>query len=115
WAMAAQGRFGPGIAKMREGLASTSATGAEMGLPYFIALLGEALAAAGDLPGGLAELDRALEIAAGNGARFQISELLRLKAELLLREPSNDPGMAERLLREAITAAHEQGARLPKL
>ncbi len=115
WAMAAQGRFGPGIAKMREGLASTSATGAEMGLPYFIALLGEALAAAGDLAGGLAELDRALEIAAGNGARFRISELLRLKAELLLREPSNDPGMAERLLREAITAAHEQGARLPKL
>jgi predicted ATPase len=86
-----------------------------MGLPYFIALLGEALAAAGDVAGGLAELDRALEIARGNGARFQISELLRLKAELLLREPSNDPGVAEGLLREAVTAAHEQGARLPEL
>ena len=46
WALAEEGHGGPGIARMQEGLAAIRATGAEMGLPYFMALLG-----AGQRPG----------------------------------------------------------------
>jgi DNA-binding SARP family transcriptional activator/predicted ATPase/ABC-type thiamine transport system ATPase subunit len=115
WAMTARGDLHAGIARMREGLAATAATGAEMGLPYFIALLGEALAAAGEIEAGLAEVERALAAALDNGALFQYPELLRIKGELLLRRADPDRSAAEALFRTAIEAAQGQGARLPQL
>jgi predicted ATPase len=113
WALVQLGELDEGIARMREGVAGTSATGAEMGLPYFMALLGEALAKAGRPDEGLAEIERALATADRHGARFQISEMLRLKGELLAML-SNLPA-AQACYRQAIAAADQQGAKLPKL
>ena len=115
WAMTAQGDLHAGIARMREGLAATAATGAEMGLPYLIALLGEALAATGEIVAGLAEVERALTAALENGALFQYSELLRLKGELLLRKTHPDRAEAKALFHNAVETAQRQGARLPQL
>jgi predicted ATPase len=115
WAMAEGGDPEAGIARMQDGSAGVAATGAEMGLPYFVALLGEAHAKAGRPEEGLAEIERALAMAEGNGARFQLPEVLRLKGGLLLRRPEPDRAAAEACFREAIAAARAQGARLPEL
>lgn len=115
WALVQLGELDEGIARMREGLEGTSATGAEMGLPYFVALLGEALGRAGRPEAGLAEVRRALATAERHGARFQISEMLRLKGDLLSVVGKSNGAQAQACYREAIAAADEQGAKLPKL
>jgi predicted ATPase len=115
WALAQLGELDEGIARMREGVEGTSATGAEMGLPYFMALLGEALGRAGSPDAGLAEIEHALATAERNGARFQLPEMLRLKGELLAMLSRSNRAQAQACYREAIAAADEQGAKLPKL
>ncbi len=115
WALAEQGEVADGIASMNRGLSGISATGAEMGLPFFIALLGDAYAKSGDVARGLAEIDRALATANQNGAHFQLPEMLRLKGDLLLRQTDPDATAAEQCLREALQVAQRQGAKLPEL
>lgn len=115
WALVQLGEVEEGIDRMREGVKGTSATGAEMGLPYFAALLGEALGRAGRPEAGLQEIERALATAERNGARFQISEMLRLKGELLATLSKSNRAQALACYRGAIATADEQGASLPKL
>ncbi len=115
WALAALGDLDAGIARMRDGLAAISATGAEMGMPYFLALLGEALAKSGDPDAGLAEIERALDFADTRGQRFQYSEILRIKGDLSLMLSDGRADEAEPLFREAIDVAQRQGAKLPQL
>jgi len=115
WALTKIGDLDEGIARMQSGLAATTATGAEMGNPYFMALLGEALGKAGRPGAGLAEIERALSMAKLRGARFQFSEILRLKGELALMRSKSGLAEAEALFRESIEVADRQGAKLPKL
>jgi len=100
---------------MREGLAAIRATGAEMGLPYFLALLGEMLGKAGQPDLGLIEIEHALAGAQQRGQYFQHSEVLRLKGELLLMLSKSRRREAEASFRDAIKVAHRQRARLPHL
>ncbi|HSK39877.1 MAG TPA: AAA family ATPase, partial [Arenibaculum sp.] len=115
WALAEQGRPSAGIAKMEEGLDAIQATGAEMGISYFIGLLGEAYARTGRVSDGLRKIDLAQEAASRHGANFQLPEILRLKGELLLM--GSDPAIAaaERSFHEALSAARAQDARLSEL
>jgi DNA-binding SARP family transcriptional activator/predicted ATPase len=115
WALAELGDLDGGIAQMNEGLAAISATGAEMGFPYFVALLGEALGKAGKPEAGLVELDRALATANERGARFQLSEMLRVKGDLLALLSKARLQEANACFREAINVAQRQGAKLPQL
>jgi DNA-binding SARP family transcriptional activator len=115
WATAELGDLDGGIARMRDGLAALSATGAEMGLPYYIALLGEALGKAGKPEAGLGEIERALAIADQRGGNFQRSEILRLKGELLTTLSKTRLPEAKACYREAVELADKQGARVPKL
>src|SRR5262249_6819914 len=94
WAVAAQGGIVDGKPLMRKGLEAISATGAEMGLPYFAALLGEALGKSGRPEDGLDQIERALCIVEKNNACFQLSEIQRLKGELLMMRPKRDAGNA---------------------
>jgi DNA-binding SARP family transcriptional activator/predicted ATPase len=115
WALAELGDLDEGIASMRDGLAAISATGAEMGLPYYVALLGEALGKAGKPEAGLREIDRALAIANRHGGNFQRSEILRLQGDLLAMLSKARLPEAEACYRQAIEVADKQGAKLPKL
>lgn len=115
WALSELGELDEGIARMREGLAATSATGAEMGLPYFVALLGEALGKAGKPDEGLREVERALSTAKEHNARFQFSEILRLKGELLLMLSKSNGDTVKACFCESLETADKQGARLAKL
>ena len=115
WALAELGDLDGGIARMGDGLAAISATGAEMGVPYLLALLGEALGRAGKPDAGLVEIDRALSMAYGRDQHFQLSEILRLKGHLLAMLSKSRLDEAEACFREAINVAERQGAKLPKL
>ena len=115
WALTELGDLDGGIARMNEGLGGISASGAEMGLPYFLALLGEARAKTGKPDAGLVEIDRALSTAHERGQGFQLSEVLRLKGELLAMVSKSMRREAEACLHEAIDVAQKQGAKLPRL
>src|SRR5271169_5776713 len=69
WAEAQRGEATTGIARIRDGMAATEATGARSFTPFYLALLAEALALAGKIEKGLAALDDALATAAVSGER----------------------------------------------
>jgi DNA-binding SARP family transcriptional activator/predicted ATPase len=115
WSLAQTGDLDEGIERMREGISAISATGAEMGLPYFHALLGEALGRAGKPEAGLVEIERALAAVNQHGGRFQLSEMLRLKGELLATRQLAQRNEALATLHEAVALAQRQGASLPGL
>jgi class 3 adenylate cyclase/predicted ATPase len=115
WALTELGEPENGIVHMREGLAAISATGAEMGLPYFEALLGEALARAGRPDEGLQTIEQAISRADRHGTHFQFPEMLRMKGELLLMLSSANEAEARACFTGAMEAAEGQGAHLPRL
>jgi hypothetical protein len=63
----------------------------------------------------LATIDAAIESAERNGARFQLSELLRMRAEVLDQGRRRDNDEIELALRAAIESARSQGALMSEL
>ncbi len=111
WALAAEGRPQEGVGDMRQGLASVRATGALTHVPYFLALLAEGYALAGQTEEGLAMLAEALDLIERTAERTWEAEIHRLKGELLLmRSPGARPE-AERGLERALATARRQGAK----
>jgi predicted ATPase len=109
WADAQSGEATTGIARIRDGIAATEATGTRS--VFFLALLAEALALAGKIEEGLAALDDALVTAAISGERGWSAEIHRLCGELTGRLPHPDPAKAEVSFRTAIAITCEQGTR----
>ena len=109
WADAQSGEATTGIARIRDGIAATEATGTRS--VFFLPLLAEALALAGKIEEGLAALDDALVTAAISGERGWSAEIHRLCGELTGRLPHPDPAKAEVSFRTAIAIACEQGTR----
>ena len=64
---------------------------------------------------GLREIDRALAMANRHGASFQLSEILRVKGDLLLALGRPRLGEVKACYREAMEVANKQGAKLSKL
>jgi predicted ATPase len=93
------------ISQLRQGLADLQATGAALRLPYYLALLAEVSAQAGQIQTGLTTLDEALAVASKNEEHWHEAELYRLKGELLLQAE------AENYFQKAITIARRQGAK----
>jgi TolB-like protein/predicted ATPase/DNA-binding winged helix-turn-helix (wHTH) protein/class 3 adenylate cyclase/Tfp pilus assembly protein PilF len=102
-----------GMALLRSGLAAHRATGAELWMPHFLALLAEACEIAGEIEEGLTLLDDALGLAERTGARWFAAELNRQKGRLLLRQ--GQPATAEELYRKALGIAREQEAKMWEL
>jgi TOMM system kinase/cyclase fusion protein len=111
WALAEQGQSAEGIAQMRQGIAAWRATGAELQLPYYLALLVEAYRRAGQAEEGLRVLAEALTAVRNTGERQHEAELYRLKGELRLKQDVPDEPEAERCLRQAIDVACQQQAK----
>jgi predicted ATPase len=84
WALGAQGQREEGIAQMQQGLAAWRASGAEVGLPQYLALLAELYGKTGRAAEGLALVDEALMIADRTEEKLHEAELWRIKGELLL-------------------------------
>jgi class 3 adenylate cyclase/predicted ATPase len=85
WALVEQGKE-EGLVQIRQGLATWSATGAEMSLLYFLILLAEAYRKAGQAEEGLSTLSEALTLVNRTGERFYEAELYRLRGELTLQQ-----------------------------
>jgi predicted ATPase len=101
-----------GLPDLRVALAEFKASG--LGAPYTSAFFGEladGLGRAGEIAQGLVVIDDTLERAARNEERWCISELMRIKGELLLRGNASNAGpLAEELFRQGLDCARGQGA-----
>jgi predicted ATPase len=102
-----------GISLLRSGSNAYRATGAEVMMPYYIALLAGACEIAGQIGEGLTLLDEALQIVERTGERWFAAELNRHKGKLLLRQGQSEA--AEDLYRKALGIAREQEAKLWEL
>jgi predicted ATPase/energy-coupling factor transporter ATP-binding protein EcfA2 len=105
-----QGKLEAGLALLENGLKAYRATGAGLGLPYYLSLLAEACIRARRFSDAQLALDEALALVEKNDEHFQEAELLRLRGELFLAE-SGDQTMAEDCFRRAIEIARRQQSR----
>jgi predicted ATPase len=111
WALTAQGRWEEGLAQMQQGLTDWRATGAEIWRPYFLTLLAEAYATAGQIEAGLSAVDEALMVAHTMGEHWWDAESHRLKGEGLQRQVVPDEQQAEACFQQALDIARQQQAR----
>jgi predicted ATPase len=102
-----------GILLLRSGSIAFRATGAELFMPHYIALLAAACEIAGQIEEASTLLDEALQIAERTGERWLAAELNRHKGQLLLRQGHTEA--AEELYRKALRIAEEQEAKLWEL
>src|SRR5262249_44856715 len=109
WALAAQGQREEGITAIQQAIAARQAMGAEVGRPWFLALLAEAYGRAGQTEAGLAVLAEALPAGHGTGECWWEAEIYRLKGELLQAVP--DAPQAEACFQQALTVARHQQAK----
>ena len=113
WALTEQGQDAEGLAQMRQGLADLRATGAEIRLPLYLALLAEAYGKVGQSADGLTLLEEALAQAQRKGEYWQDAELYRLQGELLLAESKGRGAevTAEECFHQALSVARRQQAK----
>jgi class 3 adenylate cyclase/predicted ATPase len=103
WATAELGRTAAGVSTIAAGLTAYRATGAELMVPYFAALLGEARLRDGNREGARAMLDEGLVVAREHSISFYAPELLRLLGRI-----DGEAGANSR--REAIEWSSRTGA-----
>jgi class 3 adenylate cyclase/predicted ATPase len=122
WVLAEQGQGEAGIAQMDQGMAAYRATGSQLGLPHYLALLAEAYAKVGHTEVAGKALAEALLVVHRTGGRYYEAELYWLKAELLRwqsRESGSQPvptqEEVEAWLCQALDLARQQGAKLVEL
>jgi predicted ATPase len=111
--LAVGGSIEEAISRMRWGLATKRATGAEIKVPYYLGLLAEAHRRANRTADGMSLLNEALELVERTDERWYEAELYRLMAEALITK--SDRHDAERWLCRALRTAQKQGARLWEL
>jgi serine phosphatase RsbU (regulator of sigma subunit) len=99
-----------GLRLLENGLQAYRATGAQLGLPYYLSMLADAWIRAGRFAEAENALSEAIALADKNDERFQEAELYRLKGELLLAQ-SNDQTGAEEWFSRSIGTAERQGSK----
>ena len=110
WALAEQGEIEVGMAEMNQGLEIYKMTGAELLMPYWLALLAETNAKARKYKRSLSLVAEALELADKTEEHFWKADLLRLKGELLQRQKAAAEKI-ERCYRQAIEVSKKQNAK----
>ena len=104
-----RGQFGAGSALLRSALENCDKSGWTICYPEFLGVLAEGLSGLGELADALLIADQALERAKEGGECWYLAELLRIKGELLLQEPSGNSA-AEACFYDARDVAQKQGA-----
>jgi hypothetical protein len=110
WAGFALGNHLDGLKEMEDGIAAIKATGAGLGLPYFMAVYGDACSCCGRHDIGLATVEQAVARARETGALLQLPEMIVIRSDILQRQGSLDAREKERSLREALEVARSQEA-----
>ena len=115
WAIAARGQAVEGIAEIHGGIAAVQPTGVRIRRPYYLAMLAEASAWAGEIEQGLTALVDAARIAEETGERRWEAEIYRLTGELTLAGPGGDGTEAEGWFQRALDVAGCQSAKCLEL
>jgi predicted ATPase len=110
WCQTRLGHPDEGIKQMEAGLMAFEATGAGIVLPFFLALLGEAMGRAGRKAEGLECLAQAWARTEQGGERWHEAELHRIRGDLLASGPEADPAQARLCYMQALAVAQTQGA-----
>ncbi|HEX2375510.1 MAG TPA: AAA family ATPase [Actinomycetota bacterium] len=113
WARAVTGA-GDGVEQLRGGLAAYLATGAELDHPYYLGLLGDALAAGGGAAEGLEVVEQAIRMVGTARPFYYLPELHRLRGDLLALD-GRRAGPAAEAYGQAMELAAGHGARSPEL
>ena len=108
WARAAVGDVPAGLAQLREGLSGMRRLGAEVRLPYYLALLAETLGRAGLVGEALASLSTGFAFASKNSEQWAVAELHRVQGDLLAAQGKREP--ARDSFRRGIEAARRSGS-----
>src|SRR5262249_45144836 len=111
WALVQQGQAQEGIEQLHQSLRAHRATGAELGQPYYLALLAEAHGTMGQPEAGLTALAEALARVDTTGERWYESEIYRLKGALLLQQSSYNSTEAASCFHHALDIARNQQAK----
>ena len=85
WAEAELGNAQRGIEQMQRGIAAYEAAGAKLWSSYYLQLLADQLVKAGRVEEGQAIIAKALTYAEQSGETFSLSELYRIKGELIIK------------------------------
>ncbi len=109
WARAAQGDAEPGLLQLRSGLATLKASGGELRLPFYYALLADACARAGRPEEAMANISSGLAFQNKNSEVWAAPYLHLLHGDLLLRDGKG--GEARSSYRRALESAQQTGAR----
>jgi predicted ATPase len=110
WARAEEGQVSEGVEQLCRSLEAFRAGGAELLLPWYLAMLAEACVKAGRTEEASVALTEALATAARTGERHNEAELHRLSGELLVERVRSDSS-AEQCFRTAIEIARQQKAK----
>ena len=115
WAVAKQGEHEEGLAQLHEGMDALIAMGAKMGWAWGYFLLADAYAKAGKPETGLKMIAEGMSAVEETDVRAQLSELYRLKAQLLLQSSEHSPeekvSEAEVCFQRALEVARQQEAK----
>ncbi len=109
WARVMQGDAKSGLTELRHGLEALRATGAELRLPFYHALLAEACARAGTAGEVLASVSSGLAFQRKNGEVWAAPYLHLVQGDLLLRDGNHE--QARGSYERALAAANQTGAR----
>jgi predicted ATPase len=114
-ALAQQGEFAEGIAQMREGIDELRSMRTLFSTPSFFPALASAHARLGNVDDGLAAVEEGLAMARTGGDHFNLPEMHRVRATLLLAHSAADKAAVQAAYGKAIEIAHSQHARLLEL
>jgi DNA-binding SARP family transcriptional activator/predicted ATPase len=108
WASAAQGDIAQGLAQLREGMDGLRKLGAELRLPYYLALLADTLGRGGDVDSALASISTGFAFASKNGEQWALAELHRTQGQLLGADGNAEA--ARTSFRRGMEAAQRSGS-----
>jgi class 3 adenylate cyclase/predicted negative regulator of RcsB-dependent stress response len=111
WVRAQLGDRNEGLAQMRQSLDSLRREGDTLVITFYLALLAEIEAEAGDSEAAVATIDLTLAEIDRIGQRTFEAEAHRIRGEILLRREPANPASAEEAFQTAIAVAQKQGAR----
>ena len=92
WALAVQGRAQEGSTQTRQAVAAWRAPGAELAVPYWLAMLADAYMQGGQTEEGLRTVEEGLAVVHHTAQHFYEAELYRLQGELLQQARSQGTG-----------------------
>jgi DNA-binding winged helix-turn-helix (wHTH) protein/predicted ATPase len=113
WALAVTDGDSAGVEQLRAGLAGYLATGAGLDHPYYLGLLGEAVAATAGPPAGLVVVEEAIRMVGTTRPFYYLPELHRIRGDLLAQVGRSDQAAAA--YAHAMELAADHGTRSAEL